>query len=235
MKVCAPAAKRGKTSGLSNTRTRSRYEASSSPPRSPSSWARKASASSVESAAIRIGASEGLDRRDSMVRLVASMAELNRAPVNGGAETLAQSAQHLSSERTCCAGMCASFANQACAGSDCSNHCSRSLASYARTSFQRPFAFLDSTQAAFPAQRRGVTNTNVVCARSLLSSAFTLFSKSPSAFALGSSLVPNSQPERPAGTQGVPPPASTNPSQPERSASSLPGKSTVVSPLPVEC
>ncbi len=132
-------------------------------------------------------------------------------------------------------GCAVSLANQACAGSDCSSHCSRSLASYARTSFQSLFAFLASAQAAFPAQRRGVTNTNVVSARSFLSSAFTLLSKSPSAFALGSSLVPNSQPERPAGIQGVPPLASTNPSQPGRSASSLPGKSTFVSPLPVEC
>jgi hypothetical protein len=64
-----------------------------------------------------------------MVGLVASMAELYRAEVNGGTKTLAQSARHLSSERTCSAGMCRSFANQACAGSDCPSHCSRSLAS----------------------------------------------------------------------------------------------------------
>src|SRR5688500_9188874 len=101
MNVCAPAAKRGKTPGLSNTRTRSRYDASSWPPDSLNNWARKASASSVEFAAIRIGPSDGFERRDIIMRLVASIAELNKAPVSGGSETLAQSAQHLSSERTC--------------------------------------------------------------------------------------------------------------------------------------
>ena len=47
--------------------------------------------------------------------------------------------------------------------------------------------------------------------------------------------MPNSQPEHPAGTQGAPSLASTNPSHPERSELSLPGKSTFVSLLPVEC
>src|SRR5262245_52323508 len=115
-----------------------------------------ASASSVESAAMTTGPSDDFDKREIMVRLVASMAESNSAPVSGGVATLAQSAQHLSSERTSCAGMLVSFANHACAGSDCSSHCSRSHASYAWTSFQCPFALAALIQASLPGQRRGV-------------------------------------------------------------------------------
>ena len=100
MKLCAPRASFGSTPGLSKTRTRSRYAASSSPPSLLKSWDRNASASSTESAAIMVGPSAGLDNRAVIVRVAAAIAGLNKAAARGGSAAQAQSVQHRSSERT---------------------------------------------------------------------------------------------------------------------------------------
>src|SRR5665213_2580439 len=56
--------------------------------------------------------------------------------------------------------------NQPCACSDCSSHCSRSLASYALTDFQSPKDCLFLTHLAFPFQFLGVTKTKFTSDRS---------------------------------------------------------------------
>lgn len=81
---------------------------------------------------------------------------------NLGSQTLAHSLHTLSKEATLFVGSLASFANQYLAGNDCSNHCSRSFASYTLTSFHLLRSFFCWIHLSFPGQRRGVTKIKVI-------------------------------------------------------------------------
>ena len=70
-------------------------------------------------------------------------------------------------------GMPSCSASHICPGIDSSNHCSRSLASYALTCFHEPSFSLALAHSVLPGQLHGVTKTNVQSARSTVESEST--------------------------------------------------------------
>ena len=128
---------------------------------------RKARASPIESAATSNGRSHvPLSNQETTLARCSATAGAKRPSVIGGSLAWDQSRQarfRVMQSRN--DGRPSSSASQTCPSMESSSHCSKSLASRARTSFQRPSALRASSHSVLPGHFREETKTNVVSAR----------------------------------------------------------------------